>query len=182
MIVPKFNKSRLGNANSIGDAIKTIAGPIAKLKDKKTKMDVDAANAALKARQKAAAEASKKKKKAIASQDAAAKSYIQNPIKAKKGKTLTPAEKAKNRAIRKQNIAAKSYMSYDPTPVTATGSAGRPNSRASQKTSTPKPPKSARPTVNKTAPRKSKPLAKVTAVAKPKAPAAPGRRKNGAPK
>lgn len=173
MIVPKFNKGRLGNANSIGNAIDTLLKPVAKTVDKKIEMN-----------RKAKEKAIKQKEKAVESQDKAAKTYIQETIKAKKGKKLTPAEKRKNIAIRKQNEAAKTYTSYgyDKVSVNVKGSAGRPSSKASQKTVVPKSSKLAKATVNKTAPRKSKPVPKVTATPKVSAPAAPGRRKNGAPK
>jgi hypothetical protein len=172
VITPRFNKGRLGNPNAIGDAIKAIAGPIAKRKDKQFELNRKARN------------------KAINDQDKAAKTYIQDPIKAKKGKVLTPAQKKKNIAIKKQNEAAKTYTSYgyDKVSVKATStgnSKGRPNTNASTKTAKVKPPTAPKPTVNKTAARnvrKSTKVTKVAPVAKTKAPAAPGRRKNGAPK
>ena len=186
MITPKFNKGRLGNSNAIGNAIKAIAGPIAKRKDAQTELNRQAHNKKVKEAEKA----EKKKEKAADKQDVAAKTYKQDPIKGKKGKPLTPAEKKKNIAIRKQNEAATSYMSYSPDKVsvkaTSTGnSKGRPNTNASTKTAKVKPPKAAKTTVNKTAARgfrKASTVTKVTPVAKTKAPAAPGRRKNGAPK
>lgn len=186
MITPRFNKSRLGNPNAIGNAIKAIAGPIAARKDAQTKLNIDAHNKQVKKNEKDA----KKKEKAVDRQDAAAKTYQQDPIKGKKGKPLTPAEKKKNIAIRKQNEAAKSYMSYSPDKVsvkaTSTGnSKGRPNTNASTRTAKVKPPTVAKPTVNKTGARnvrKATKVTKVAPVARTKAPAAPGRRKNGAPK
>lgn len=166
MIVPKFNKSRLGNANSIGNAIDTLVKPIAKTADKIIDKN------------------RKAKIKAIEKQDAAAKTYIQEPIKAKKGQTLTPAQRKKNIAIKKQNEAAKTYTSYgyDKVSVKVKSAPGRPNSKASQKTVVPKSSKLPKATVNKTSARKSTPVKKVAAVSKPKAVAAPGRRKTGAPK
>ena len=180
MITPKFNKGRLGNANAIGNAIKAIAGPIAKAKDAQTELNRQAYNKQVK----------KKEKAIIAKQDKAAQTYKQDPIKGKKGQPLTPAQKKKNIAIRKQNEAATSYMSFSPDKVsvkaTSTGNAkGRPNTNAASKTAKVKPPTVAKPTVNKTGARnvrKATKVTKVAPVAKPKAPAAPGRRKNGAPK
>jgi len=136
VITPKFNKGRLGNSNAIGDAIKAIAGPIAKRKDKQSELNRQAYNKQVKEAEKVAA----KKQKAADKQDVAAKTYKQDPIKGKKGKPLTPAEKKKNIAIRKQNEAATSYMSYSPDKVsvkaTSTGnSKGRPNTNASTKNS-----------------------------------------------
>jgi hypothetical protein len=179
VITPKFNKGRLGNSNAIGNAIKAIAGPIAKAKDAQKEANRKEYNKQV-----------GKKEKAEAKQDKAAKTYQQDPIKGKKGKPLTPAQKKKNIAIRKQNEAATSYMSYSPDKVsvkaTSTGnSKGRPNTNASTKTAKVKPPTAPKPTVNKTAARnvrKSTKVTKVAPVAKTKAPAAPGRRKNGAPK
>jgi len=173
VIVPKFNKSRLGNANSIGNAINTLVKPIAKTVDKKIEMN-----------RQAKIKAAKAKERAIAKQDAAAKTYIQEPMKGKKGKPLTAEQRKKNIAIKKQNEAAKTYTSYgyDKVSVKVKSAPGRPNSKASQKTVVPKASKLAKATVNKSAPRKSNPIKKVAPVSKPKAVAAPGRRKNGTTK
>jgi hypothetical protein len=190
VITPKFNKGRLGNSNAIGNAIKAIAGPIAKRKDAQTELNRQAHNKKVKEAEQAEKKVAAKKQKAVDKQDVAAKTYTQDPIKGKKGQPLTPAQKKKNIAIRKQNEAATSYMSYSPDKVsvkaTSTGnSKGRPNTNASTKTTKVKPPTAPKPTVNKTAARnvrKSTKVTKVAPVAKTKAPAAPGRRKNGAPK
>lgn len=187
MIEPKFNKERLGNANAIGSAIKSIAGPIAKFRDKKMRLDTNAANQELIRIQKDARAAAKKKKAAVASQDKAAKTYISDPIRAKKGTTLTPAQKKKNTAIKKQNEAAKTYTSYGYEKVTAksTASKGRPNTNAAKKTATPGTPKMPTPTVNKTGARNVRKSTKVTPVTKTpgvKPVNGVGRRSNGAPK
>lgn len=179
MIVPKFNKGRLGNPNAVGNAINTLIKPITQTIDARIESNLKAKEKAAKEKEKVEVKTAKAKEKAAGSQDKAAKTYIQETIKAKKGTTLTTAEKRKNVAIRKQNKAAASYMSYSPDKVSVKvkGSAGRPNSNASQKIATPKAPKTARTNVNKTAARRSRPAPKVTAVPKVKQPAAPGRRK-----
>ena len=174
MIIPKFNSKRIAAPGAAADAIKSLVSPLTKVRDKQVRMDVAARN------------------KAIKAQDKAAQTYIQNPIKAAKGKTLTPAEKAKNIATRKQNQAAASYMTYKPEIVTTKGTTlrgsaapGRPDTKASTKTAKPKAAKAAKATVNKTATRNVRksttvtPTKKVGAV-KPVVGA--GRRKNGAPK
>jgi hypothetical protein len=187
VIEPKFNKERLGNANAIGSAIKSIAGPIAKFRDKKMRLDTNAANQELIRIQKDARAAAKKKKAAVAAQDVAAKSYITNPIKAKKGTTLTAAQKKTNIARKKQNEAAKTYTSYGYDKVTAksTGSKGRPSTNAAKKIATPGTPKMPTPTVNKTGARNVRKSTKVTPVTKTpgvKPVNGVGRRSNGAPK
>jgi len=175
VIVPKFNKGRIARSDAIGNTIKTLGTPIAKTRDMIVNKAVGAANKEMIAKQRAAEKAYAKKQKAKKLQEKVAKSYIVTP---KKGQTLTTAQQ-------KQNAAAASYMGYSPTKVSVKvkSSAGRPNTKAGQKTKLPTAPKLPKPTVNKTAPRKGKPpIKKVAAVTKPKAPAAPGRRKNGAPK
>lgn len=181
MIVPKFNSKRIAAPGAAADAFKSLVSPLAKSRDKKVRMDVNAANKQI-----------KEKEKAIKAQDKAAQTYIQTPIKAAKGKTLTPAEKAKNIAIRKQNQAAASYMTYKPEVVTAKGTTlkgssapGRPNTKASTRTVKPKATKAPKATVNKTGARNVRkattvtPTKKVTKVAPV---VGAGRRKNGAPK
>jgi hypothetical protein len=187
VIEPKFNKERLGDANAIGNAIKNIAGPIAKFRDKKMRLDTAEANKQLLKTQKDIKKAWQKKKAAVAAQDKAARTYIQDPIRAKKGTTLTPAQKKMNIARKKQNEAAKTYTSYGYDKVTAksTGSKGRPNTNAAKKTATPGTPKMPTPTVNKTGARNVRKSTKVTPVTKTpgvKPVNGVGRRSNGAPK
>lgn len=192
MIVPKFNKSRIARSDAIGNAIKTLATPIAKTRDTIVSKAVGAANKELIAKQRAAEKAYAKKQRSIKLQDKAAASYIRTPLKGKKGQPLTSEQKKINAARKKQSVAAQTYMSKAPkepwekkgfkVSVDVKGSAGRPNSKAAQKTKLPTAPKVPKATPNKSAPRKPNPVKKTAFVGKPKAPAAPGRRKNGAPK
>ena len=202
MIVPKFNDSRL--KGDIGAAINSLAKPVAKKYDRTVKKAVGAANKNLirnykkvqdewEAKKKAEKDAKKKPEKvvyktnltykgkkptqtAIKKQNEAAASYIV------KGRNLTPAQKEQNKVFR-------SYITK-PTKATSVpgqsgGAKGRPNTNAAQKPVKPTASKTPKATVNKTGARNVRKSTRVTPVTKVpgvKPPAAPGRRKNGAPR
>lgn len=195
MIEPGFNKDRIGAPNSISDAIGSIFKPIAKTVDKQVDLNRKAYNTLAKKNNKKAEKKALKLKKANAAELKTSKASFTAAPTYKGKKATTPAIKRQNTAaasyiIKGRNLTqeqkdankvSRSYM----TKLPEKGAAGRPNSKAAQKTVMPTTAKLPKATVNKTGARNVRKATKTSTVAKlpaVKKPVAAGRRSNGAPR